>query len=37
MIMNAVIKTVVKNTDNDNNNNNSNKKINQGKVNASEN
>ena len=35
--MNAVIKTVVKNTDNDNNNNNSNKKINQGKVNASEN
>ena len=37
MIMNAVIKTVVKNTDNDNNNNNSNKKTNQGKVNASEN
>lgn len=35
--MNAVIKTVVKNTDNDNNNNNSNKKTNQGKVNASEN
>ena len=35
--MNAVIKKVVKNTDNDNNNNNSNKKTNQGKVNASEN
>ena len=34
--MNAVIKKVVKNTDNDNNNN-SNKKTNQGKVNASEN